>query len=269
MNNIAFAFMLTLIAGLATGIGSLAAFFPKSGSSKFLSLSLGFSAGVMIYVAMIEIFMKAQEALTIEYGEKNGSLVTIAAFFTGMLLTGIIESIVHGEHDSHETAPAMPIKNETSIKTDRVKLIRMGLFTALAISAHNFLEGLATFVTALREPSLAVPIALAVAIHNIPVGIAVSVPIFQATGDRKKAFFISFASGLFEPVGALIGYLILVPFISDAVYGFLFAAVAGIMVYISVDELLPSAMSYGERHLSVYGFAAGMALIGLSLWMFL
>jgi len=154
-------------------------------------------------------------------------------------------------------------------KVNKSKLMRTGLFTALAIAIHNFPEGLATFVSALQEPSLAIPLVVATAIHNIPEGIAVSVPIYYATEDRKKSFFYSFASGLSEPVGALIGYLILMPFMSDVVYGILFAAVAGIMVFISVDELLPSARAYGEHHLSIYGLIAGMAVMAISLWLFM
>jgi ZIP family zinc transporter len=146
--------------------------------------------------------------------------------------------------------------------------MRTGLFTALAIAVHNFPEGLATFVSALQAPSMAVPIVVAIAIHNIPEGIAVSVPIFHATGSRKKAFLYSFASGLSEPLAALVGYLILLPFLSDALYGMLFAAVAGIMVFISFDELLPTARAYGEHHLSIYGLVAGMAVMAVSLWLF-
>ena len=146
--------------------------------------------------------------------------------------------------------------------------MRMGLFTALAIAIHNFPEGLATFTAALTEPKLGIAIAVAIAIHNIPEGIAVSVPIYFATGDKKKAFWLSFLSGLAEPVGALIGYLILLPFMNELVFGILFAGVAGIMVFISLDELLPAAQKYGEHHLSIYGLIAGMIVMAVSLVLF-
>ena len=145
----------------------------------------------------------------------------------------------------------------------------MGLFTAMAMAIHNFPEGMATFVSAYTEPSIAIPIVAAIAIHNIPEGIAVSVPIYQATGSKKKAFLYSFVSGLAEPVGALIGFLILLPIMNDAIFGIIFAAVAGIMVFISVDELLPSAREYGEHHLSIYGLIAGMAVMAVSLLLFM
>jgi ZIP family zinc transporter len=145
----------------------------------------------------------------------------------------------------------------------------MGMFTALAIAIHNFPEGLATFAAALSDPALGLSIAVAIAIHNIPEGISVSVPVYYATGSKKKAFYYSFLSGTAEPVGALIGYFILLNFFSDFVFGILFAGVAGIMVFISLDELLPSAQKYGEHHLSIYGLIVGMAVMALSLLLFM
>ena len=158
---------------------------------------------------------------------------------------------------------------ELKAKKQREQLMRTGLFTALAIAIHNFPEGMATFVSAFQDPSIAIPIVAAIAIHNIPEGIAVSVPIYQATGSRKQAFLYSFTSGLAEPIGALIGWLVLIPIMSDMVYGIIFAGVAGIMVFISVDELLPSAREYGEHHLSIYGLIAGMMVMAASLLLFM
>lgn len=266
MREIMFAFLLTLFAGLSTGIGSIIAFFAKKTNKRFLSISLGFSAGVMIYVSMIEIFVKAKEALTSELGEKPGAWLTVLAFFGGMFLIAIIDKLIPSEENPHE------VKNVVADNTESVKqgkLMRMGVFTALAIAIHNFPEGMATFVSALQSPEIAIPIVAAIAIHNIPEGIAVSVPIYQATGSKRKAFLYSFVSGLAEPIGALIGWLVLLPIMNDTVFGIIFAAVAGIMVFISVDELLPSAREYGEHHLSIYGMIAGMAVMAVSLLMFM
>ena len=265
MQNVLLAFLLTVIAGLSTGIGSMIAFFAKKTNTKFLAVSLGFSAGVMIYVSMIEIFQSAQKTLAAALGEKPGTAVTIAAFFGGMLLIALIDKLVPSEENPHEVKRI----GEPGPDAAKKKLMHTGLFTALAIAIHNFPEGLATFVSALREPSVAIPIVVAIAIHNIPEGIAVSVPIYYATGSKKKAFWYSLLSGLSEPLGAIIGYLLLLPIMSDTVYGILFAGVAGIMVFISVDELLPSAREYGEHHLSIYGLAAGMAVMAVSLLMFM
>ena len=266
VSHVLTAFAFTLIAGLSTGIGSGIAFFAKKTNTRFLSVALGFSAGVMIYVSMIEIFPKARGALSASFGDKTGTLATTLAFFGGMLLIGVIDKLIPGDRNPHEVKI---MERAPRPQGHPGKLMRTGLFTALAIAIHNFPEGMATFVAAMQEPEVAVPIVAAVAIHNIPEGIAVSVPIYYATGDRKKAFFLSFASGLSEPVGAVIGYLLLMPIMSDVVFGVLYAGVAGIMVFISLDELLPSAKEYGEHHLSIYGLVGGMAVMAVSLWMFL
>jgi len=266
-NNIIFAFGLTLFAGLSTGIGSAIAFFARKTNTKFLSISLGFSAGVMIYVSLIEIFQKAKIALTSELGEVKGYAFTVLAFFGGMLIIALIDKLIPSYENPHEMHRVEEMEEGSSLKKKQ-KLMRMGLFTALAIGIHNFPEGLATFTAALSNPSLGIAIAVAIAIHNIPEGIAVSVPIYYATGDKRKAFRLSFLSGLAEPVGALVGYLLLMPFLTPTVFGVLFAAVAGIMVFISLDELLPAAREYGEHHLSIYGLVGGMAVMAVSLLMF-
>lgn len=274
-NELLIAFGLTLFAGLSTGIGSALAFFTKTTNTKFLSVALGFSAGVMIYVSLVEIFVKAKEALigTPEapaLGESLGYWVTVISFFGGIAVIALIDKLIPSYENPHEIHTVEEIDELDKNKVDgkNKKLMRMGVFTALAIAIHNFPEGLATFTAALTDPSLGIAIAVAIAIHNIPEGIAVSIPIYYATGNKKKAFWYSFTSGLAEPVGAIIGYLILMPFMGPVVFGVLFAAVAGIMVFISLDELLPAASEFGEHHLSIYGLIAGMAVMAVSLLLF-
>ncbi|UFT98317.1 zinc transporter ZupT [Radiobacillus kanasensis] len=260
------AFGLTLMAGLATGVGSVLAFFTSSTNTKFLSLALGFSAGVMIYVSMIEIFVKAKDALVGDLGVELGNWLTVIGFFGGMLLIALIDKFIPKSGNPHE------VKRVEEMKTEKVNdpnLLKMGTFTALAIAIHNFPEGIATFTSALQDPSLGIAIAVAIAIHNIPEGIAVSVPVYFATGDKKKAFKLSFLSGLSEPIGAIAAYLILMPFLNDIMFGLIFAAVAGIMVFISLDELLPAAKKYDEAHTSIYGLIAGMIVMALSLLLFI
>jgi len=272
--TVLFAFGLTLFAGLSTGIGSAIAFFARKTNTKFLSLALGFSAGVMIYVSFAEIMVKANDALTSELGEVAAAWWTAISFFGGIAFIAIIDKMVPSYENPHEmhSIEEMDAGKENLPKDethDFDKLRRTGIFAAIAIAIHNFPEGLATFTAALTDPALGVAIAVAIAIHNIPEGIAVSIPLFYATGDRKKAFFYSFLSGLSEPVGALIGYLLLLPFFTPVVFGVLFASVAGIMVFISLDELLPAAREYGEHHHSIYGLIAGMAVMAVSLLLFL
>ena len=264
--NFVFAFGLTVFAGLSTGIGSAMAFLSKNFNPKFLAGSLGFSAGVMIYVSLIEIFPKAKDSLTLLYGDKQGYWLTVLAFFGGIALIALIDWVVPSYKNPHE------LKNFDYSDSDDIihnkKLIRMGIFSAIAIAIHNFPEGLATFIAALQNPSLGVSIAVAIAIHNIPEGIAVSVPIYFATKSRKKAFVHSFLSGLAEPVGAIVGYFLILRIFSEAIFGIIFASVAGIMVYISLDELLPTAEEFGEHHVAIYGLIAGMALMAISLLLF-
>ena len=266
-STILIAFGLTLFAGLSTGIGSAIAFFAKKTNTRFLSVALGFSAGVMIYVSFVEIMAKARTELVAELGTVQGSWITVASFFGGILLIALIDKLIPSVENPHEIHKVEEMYDEKQLKDK--KLMRMGLFTALAIAIHNFPEGLATFTAAITDPNLGIAIAVAIAIHNIPEGIAVSIPIYYATGSKKKAFWLSLSSGLAEPIGALIGYLLLMPFLGPTVFGILFAGVAGIMVFISLDELLPAAEEYGEHHLSIYGLIAGMAVMALSLLLFL
>ncbi len=265
-SNLILPFGLTLFAGLSTGIGSAIAFFAKTTNTRFLSVALGFSAGVMIYVSLIEIFQKAKVELVSVYGESLGYWVTAIAFFGGMLLIALIDRFVPAKENPHEVKLVEDAKKEV---VDKSKLIRVGVFTALAIGIHNFPEGLATFTAALHDQAYGIAIAVAIAIHNIPEGIAVSVPVYYATGDKKKAFRLSFLSGLSEPLGALVGYLILMPFMGPVVFGILFASVSGIMVFISLDELLPAAREYGRPHWAIYGLIAGMMVMSASLILFI
>lgn len=270
MGNVLTAFMLTLFAGLSTGIGSLFIFANKKDPKKFLSVCLGFSAGVMIYVSMIELFQEANTSLSLALGDKFGTIATVLGFFGGMLLIALIDKLIPKERNPH-TIKNVEGENTHSAKAlelNKSKLVRIGFLTAISIAIHNFPEGLASFIAGLQDPSLAIPIIVAIAIHNIPEGISVAVPIYYGTGSRKKAIGYSFLSGLAEPLGAIIGHLILMPFLNDVVFGIIFALIAGIMVFISLDELLPTAREYGENHLAIYGLVAGMAVMAISLIIF-
>ena len=266
--NFWIAFLLTVFSGLATGVGSSIAFFAKSTNTKLLSYVLGLSAGVMIYVSFVEIFPTAMGEFMLKFGEKKSIFFTIVSFFGGMLLIAIIDKFIPSMENPHEIRSVEDMDNPKKEKKFN-KLYRMGILTAVALAIHNFPEGIATFMAALNDPTVGVAIAVAIAIHNIPEGIAVSVPIYYATGSRKKAFFYSFLSGLAEPVGALFAYWLLMPFLtsetSGIAIGIVLAAVAGIMVFISLDELLPTAEAYGEHHISIYGVVSGMLIMAFSL----
>lgn len=261
-HNVLLALLLTVFAGLSTGIGSLIAIVQKTTNQKMLSIALGFSAGVMIYVSFVELLPEAEASLQSYYNSKTGSWITLAAFFGGMLIVTLIDKLVPSYENPHEIHHV----EEMNVPPEKnAKLMRLGVVSAIAIAVHNFPEGIATFMAAYKDIELGLPIAIAVAIHNIPEGIAVAVPIYFATKSKKKAFRLSFLSGLSEPVGAFLTYLILMPYMNDALMGIVFAAVAGIMIFISLDELLPAAGEYGEHHLSIYGLVIGMIVMAVSL----
>jgi len=260
--NILLAFVLTAIAGLSTGIGSLIALLAKHTNTKFLCASLGFSAGVMIYVSFMEMMPQASMELTEAFGEKEGTLYLILAFFGGMGLITLIDFLIPESMNPHEMQGVEDMNKKGALK-------RTGVMVALSIAIHNFPEGIATFTSALGSLDVAIPITVAIAIHNIPEGIAVAVPIYHATGSRRKAFWFSFFSGLAEPFGALIAYLFLMQFWSPMLNGIVLAAVSGIMIFISIDELLPSAEKYGKHHISIMGLVGGMLLMAFSLYLFI
>ncbi len=270
MNSILIAFGLTIFAGISTGLGSVIALFAKRTNTKLLSVVLGFSAGVMIYVSLVDIFPQANQMLTVSMGKTAGSWVTVAAFFGGILLIAVIDKLIPSFENPHEMRRVEEMGEYSDMKGGSKKnLMKMSVVTAVAIAVHNFPEGIATFIAALKDPHLGIAIASAIAMHNIPEGIAVSVPIFCATGSKRKAFVYSLLSGLSEPVGALLAYLFLMPIMSDKVLGIMFALVAGIMVFISLDELLPTAREYGEPHIATYGLVAGMAVMAVSMLLFI
>ncbi|MGI6496622.1 MAG: zinc transporter ZupT [Kiritimatiellia bacterium] len=280
MRDVWIAFGLTLFAGLATGIGSMIAFLAKRTDYRFLSVATGFSAGVMLYISFVEIFVKGNEALVERFGDPLGHWVNVASFFGGMLLIGLIDNLIPSSENPHEVhgGDEMCALREGAKQAPHDdpghgrKLMRTGVFTALAITIHNFPEGLATFLAALQDPKLGAAIAIAVALHNIPEGISVSVPIYYATGNRRKAFCYSLLSGLAEPLGAIVAYLVLRLFaggengaLPPEIMGILFGGVAGIMVYVSLDELLPASRAYGKGHDSLFGVVGGMLAMALSL----
>ncbi len=263
-----FVFGLTLFAGLSTGIGGMIAFFARkdSNSGTFLSASLGFSAGVMVYISLVELMAEARSGLGSVFGQPGGGLAAVGAFALGLLMTFAIDRLIPDVENPHHVRNSEEITHaEHAGKAERAKLGRAGVLFALAIGIHNFPEGLATFAAGLSGSELGIPIAIAIALHNIPEGIAVAVPILYATGSRKKALASSLLSGLAEPAGALAGFLFLMPVLTPALLAGLFAFVAGVMVYISFDELLPMAETYGKHHIALAGVLGGMLFIGTGL----
>lgn len=253
MEKIFIPFTLTLIAGLAMGVGGLLGFVGKEKNKNFFCSTVGFAAGVMLYAAFMEILPEAIEALGDSFGEKNGMILSLFVFFFGimfMLTTDNACLAHHGHTHDH-------------IEGHDGAMYRMGIMTAVAIAIHNFPEGLAIFTAALKSTQLGLSVTIAIIIHNIAVGVAISAPIFYGTGNKKKAFTVALLSGLSEPLGAIIGYWILKEYLNDAIFGILLSVVAGIMVYISLDELIPSAQK-AEGHIGTYSLVLGMFIMAMT-----
>lgn len=258
-SEIVVAFTLVLLAGLATAVGGAIAVSRATISPVFLSTSLGLSAGVMLYVSFVELLGEAENTLTEAFGS-SGPWWTMAGFFGGIVLIGVIDRLVPAVINPHEMSGA-----DEASDVRRGQLMRTGVFTAGALALHNFPEGFAVFLAALQDPTIAVPVVVAIAIHNIPEGIAVAVPVAYATGSRLTGFFYSLLAGLAEPVGALVGFVVLQAFVGPVAMAIAFAVVAGIMVFVSLDELLPAARGFGHHHATIYGLVAGMGIMAAGL----
>lgn len=260
MDRAVYAFLLAAAAGLATGIGSCIAFFFDRSNRRFLAFSLGFSGGVMLYISFVELLADARLTLSRLNGHW-GAFSAAAAFFIGIFLSLLIDRFIPETDNPHEVRSVEEMRHPKRHDS----LYRSGMLFALAVAIHNFPEGMAVFMGSFASPETGIFTAIAIAVHNIPEGITVSVPIYHSTGSRRKAFFWSFLSGLTEPLGALCAYLILLPFLNETLLMLLYAGAAGVMVYITFDELLPLSGAYGEHHLSIYGLIAGMMTMAVVL----
>jgi ZIP family zinc transporter len=270
--GLGFALGLTLMAGLATGLGSALAFFAKRTNLRLLSWSLAFSAGAMLCVSFMEILPKANASLARSFGSSSAGWLATLGFFAGITVMAIIDALVPHADNPHELRSDADLQrlkapgHATVVPTGEQRLLRrMGLFTALAVAIHNFPEGVATFLAAIEDPPGGVAIAFAVALHNIPEGVSVSAPIFYATGRRGRAFVYSFLSGLTEPLGGLFAAVTLDWLLAPHAVGLVFASVAGVMVYVSLHELVPTARQYGRSHEVLAAIAGGMAVMAVSL----
>jgi ZIP family zinc transporter len=264
MNGIISALILTLIAGSATGVGGALVLFKKNLSSKFLAGALGLSAGVMIFISLAEMFPEAQDKIAAT-GMTHGEALVLVAFFVGMGIITLIDFLIPEYENPHE-ASGLSLDQGGNEKA----LHRLGIMSALAIAVHNFPEGIATFIGALNDAEMGIGITFAISIHNIPEGIAVAIPIYYATKSKGKALLYATLSGFSEVIGALLCIAVTSIFGLElsgggATFPLVMAAVAGIMIYISLDELLPTAEKYGKHHIAIAGVVGGMAIMAVSL----
>ncbi|MDN5688102.1 MAG: zinc transporter ZupT [Brachybacterium sp.] len=270
------AFLLTLLAGGATSIGAALGVLGRGTNPKMLGGGLGLSAGVMLYVSFVELMPQGAQILSDgEAVTTRGTTLAVLSFFVGIALIAVLDRLVPESVSPHEFAGRMTgseghaeVRDALEQAEDRAlraRLLRTGAVTAAALALHNVPEGFATFVAALQAPEIAIPVVVAIAVHNIPEGLAVAVPVRRATGSRAKAFWLATMTGLAEPVGAVIGFLLLAPLLNGGAMGAILAGVAGVMVFVSLDELLPAAEETGEHHAVIYSLIAGMAIMALTL----
>ena len=260
IDHVLMAFGITLAAGLATVLGSALVFFQKTPSPRVLAFGLAFAAGAMVFVSLTEIFGKSVDS----FGEVSsaGFSWATAAFLTGLLAISTLDRLIPNPHETLDVNdPRFLDKNQSYLR-------RIGLMSAFAITAHNFPEGLATFFATLESPTLGAPLAFAIAVHNIPEGISIAAPIYFATQNKRLTVLACLISGLAEPLGAVMGYFILKPFLSPEIFGWVFGIIAGAMVFLAMDELLPAAKRYSDGHETVYGLVGGMGVIAISLALF-
>lgn len=248
-----FALILSFLAGISTVLGACIVFISKQNNKRMIAFSLGFSGGVMVCVSFTDLFPFAETTLVKHYGSIYGVILSIVYMLSGVIFAALIDNFI--PHESHVGL---------SGGCSNGKLFRVGLVSMIAITLHNFPEGIATFMSGYQNTALGISISLAIAMHNIPEGIAVAMPIYYSTGNRSKALRYTLYSGLSEPVGALLAFLILKPFISEVLLGLIFAFVMGIMLYICFEELIPSSREYGYIKLSLCSIFLGICIMPIT-----
>lgn len=259
MSNVSIAFAACAFAAFATILGAAVLFRVKAPNPRLLAFGLAFAGGAMVYVSLVEIFVKSQLAFGAAHADKSAYALATAAFFCGIGLIMLLDRLLPNPHEG--------LSGEGH-DHDHKHAARVGLMAAIAITAHNFPEGMATFFATLDDAKVGAPLAAAIAIHNIPEGVSIAIPVYHATGSKRKALFACMLSAIAEPLGAGIGYLVLQPFLSPSVYGWVFGVIAGVMVFLALDELLPAAKRYAKGHETVYGMVLGMGALALSLILF-
>lgn len=258
--NVLTAFAITIGAAMSTVIGGLSILTAKESNPRLLSFGLAFAGGAMVYISLVEIFWKSKDSFDALYDDKTAYSFATMAFFAGVILIGLIDRLIPNPHN------ALAKLNDGD--NDRNHLSRVGMLAALAITAHNIPEGMATFFATLEDPAVGASLAIAIAVHNIPEGVSIAIPVYYATGDRKLTLLACLGSAMAEPLGAILGYVVLAPYLTPDIFGIVFGLIAGVMVFLSLDELLPSAKRYSTGHDAVYGMVIGMMAIALSLALF-
>ena len=273
-NSYLIALILSTLAGLSTVLGGFVTFFIKENSLKFLSFGLGLSAGVMLFISLVDLYPESCEMIKSRLGE-NYLFLAILFFAIGILTAVLIDYFIPDHLQSQMFTKQLGANEQhidsTDCKEDENAIIsigkikKAGILTAVVVAIHNLPEGLATFFLTAQDVMLGIGIVVAIAIHNIPEGMAISIPVYQATHSKRKAFLYSFLSGMAEPIGGIVGFVIIKSLFPNLCIGILFSLVAGIMTYISLDTLLPLSKDYDTGHYSISGVVLGLLIMGIAL----
>ena len=247
MNNAMNSLLLSLFAGLSTLIGFLFIFIKVKNINKFLSISLSFCACVMFLISIIDLIPMSFFKI-IYYFKLLGLVISIIIFLFGILIITFFDYITN-----------FLIEKGSS-------LYKLGILSAIVLMLHNIPEGIITFLTSGNNIQLGIKIAVAIALHNIPEGICISFPIYYSTKSIKKAFFITFLSGISEFIGAILSYLFLYKFININVLNYVFIFVAGIMINLSIGDIYKESLKYSNNYKNiVFGFLLGIIFFIISL----
>lgn len=241
MNSTLLSFLLTIIAGLSTLIGSIVIFLNKKNKDKIIISSLSFASAVMLFISITDLIPESYNMFKNLFRLFPLIILILININIGIILSFYIKKYI-------------PENNNDN-------LYKVGLISMFAIIIHNMPEGMATFMASNTNISLGISLTIAIALHNIPEGISIAVPIYYSTNSKLKAILYTFLSGLSEVFGAIITYLFLKPFINDYIMGILFSVIAGIMMHISIFELLPTSLNYKNKKLTKIFFILGIIFV--------
>ncbi len=236
--------LVSTIAGLSTVLGAFIVFLKvkEENRAKFITFCLSFSLMIMIGISITDLIPNSLSVLLKE-NLKKGIVLAVLAIVTGIVGIKLL------------------INKIEKAKTNCNSLYTLGILNMIALMLHNFPEGVATFLSSMQDMNMGIHLGLAIMLHNIPEGISIAVPIYYSTKSKKEALKKTFLSGFAEPLGAILAFVLFKNYITDSLISIVLLFVAGIMITISIEEILPETLKYKENSYIIKGFLAGIILI--------
>lgn len=247
--NVVYSLLISSFAGISTLLGGLVVYFKFKDKNSFIAFALSFSLSVMISLSIFELLPDSFITLSSRFGLLVGIIFTTVMFLVGKFLV-------------------TKINKKLALLHNKDNLYRVGLLSMIALMLHNFPEGIATFMASYNDLSAGISLGIAIMLHNIPEGISISVPIYYATGSKKRGVIYSLISGLAEPLGAILAFIVLKNYINEITIALVIVIVAGIMITISINEMLPEVNSYNKKNISILGMIIGVILVIVNLLLF-